>query len=236
MFEHPDLKAVICISDMVKREIIHEFDIDASKLHVIYNSVDSNRFNPVLKEQFRAHIRKKLGIAEDVPCMIFVGSGFERKGLAQAIKAIARSKAELIVVGKDKSEPMYQKLAADEGVEDRVHFAGVQEKPEYFYAAADGFILPTLYEPFGNVVLEAMASGLGVITTDTCGGSDIIQTGTNGYICDALDSDALAEAVSHFCSTDSALRLGEEARKTAEQHSPERLGLELLNLYGNVLQ
>ncbi|WP_422491291.1 glycosyltransferase family 4 protein [Endozoicomonas sp. ALE010] len=236
MFEHPKLKAVICISEMVKREIIREFDIDESKLHVIYNSVDSNRFTPTLRDQFRASIRSSLGITDSATCLIFVGSGFERKGLAEAIKAVAKAGAELIVVGKDKSESMYRKLAEAEGVPDRVHFVGVQERPESYYAAADGFILPTIYEPFGNVVLEAMASGLGVITTPTCGGSDIIQSGKNGYICDALDSNSLAEAVSHFCSTEKALMLGKEARKTAEQHSPQRLGHELLKLYGNVLR
>ena len=235
MFEHPALKAVICISNMVKREILQEFRIDESKLHVIYNSVDSSRFHPRWKDEYRQLIRKQFGISDEEPCLIFVGSGFERKGLLQAIKTSAQAGVNLLVVGKDKNQPHYQQVAQDLGWGDKVHFAGVQEHPEYYYAAADGFILPTLYEPFGNVVLEAMASGLGVITTHTCGGADIIRSGENGYVCDALDTDALTGVVNQFFSEDNPARLGQEARKTAERYTADLLGNNLQTLYDTCL-
>ncbi|OED44766.1 glycosyl transferase family 1 [Endozoicomonas sp. (ex Bugula neritina AB1)] len=235
MFEHSELKAVICISEMIKREILQEFDINENKLHVIYNSVDNARFHPNLRQTYRQPVRKKFGISEDEPCLIFVGSGFERKGLAQAIKSVARAGVSLLVVGKDKNQKHYQQLAEQLGCSDKVHFAGVQEQPEHFYAAADGFILPTLYEPFGNVVLEAMASGLGVITTETCGGADIIQPDKNGYICDALDVEALTHSINCFFQNEKPLSLGLEARKTANLYTAELLSSKLQSLYENCL-
>lgn len=235
MFEHPELKAVICISEMVKRDILREFDIGETKLHVIYNSVDSARFHPDLKQAYRRLIREQLGIADEEPCLIFVGSGFERKGLAQAIKAVAKAGVSLLVIGKDKKQSHYEQLAQQLGCAGKVYFAGVQEKPEHYYAAADAFILPTLYEPFGNVVLEAMASGLGVITTDTCGGADIIQPDKNGYICDALDVDALADSIHQVFQDKKALSLGLEARKTASLYTADLLSSKLQSLYESCL-
>ena len=236
MFEHPDLKAVICISEMVRQDILQEFDISPDKLHVIYNSVNLERFNPTLKKSSRTNIRQQYKIPEDATLMVFVGSGFERKGVASAIKAIAGTDSHLMVVGQDKQLKDYQLLAIKLKCDHRVHFSGVQEQPKHYYAASDGFILPTLYEPFGNVVLEAMASGIGVITTPTCGGADIISQGQNGYISDALDIDSLTEAVRMFEDADHAAYLGKHARKTAESFTAEKLSYELQKLYSSCLK
>ena len=236
MFEHPDLKAVICISEMVRQDILQEFDISPDKLHVIYNCVNLERFNPSLKPVFRTQIRHQYDISEDASLLLFVGSGFERKGLASAIKAIARTNSHLIIVGQDKKLNEYRQLAEKTKCAERVHFAGVQEYPEHFYAAADGFILPTLYEPFGNVILEAMASGIGVITTPTCGGADIVSEHKNGYIADALDLDSLTKAVKMFENSEHASTLGKNARTTAEAFTEERLSKELQELYVSCLK
>ena len=236
MFEHPDLKAVICISNMVRNDILEEFDISPDKLHVIYNCVDLKRFNPSLKAVYRTEIRRQYKIPEDSPLLLFVGSGFERKGLKAAIKAISDTNSHLMVVGQDKKTNEYKKLSDDLKCSERVHFAGVQQRPEHYYATADSFILPTLYEPFGNVILEAMASGLGVITTPSCGGADIITSGINGYIADALDIESLSQAVTLLEDSGQAQSFGKHARKTAESFTAERLGKELLDLYSNCLR
>ena len=236
MFEHSNLKAVICISEMVRNDILQEFDISPDKLRVIYNCVDHERFNPSLKSTFRPIIRRKYNISEQSSLQLFVGSGFERKGLGAAIKAVSKTNSHLLVVGQDKKLNEYKKLTYDLKCENRIHFAGVQQHPEHFYAAADCFILPTLYEPFGNVVLEAMASGIGVITTPSCGGADIITPSVNGYIADALDIDSLAQAVTKLENTDHAQALGVQARKVAESFTPERLSKELLELYSYCLR
>ena len=235
MFEHPQLRAVICNSHMVKNEICREFSINPDKLHVIYNSVDQEKFNPRLKQTERTKIREDLKITNDATVMLFVGSGYERKGLAASIRAIAATNAHLLVIGKDKEENKYQQLAQSLGCADRVHFMGIQNESCRFYGTADGFILPTVYDPFPNVILEAMASGLGVITSTSCGGAEIIEQGRNGYCCDALDIPALSNAISAFSDQNHAERLGIEARKTVQSFDSEHLMRKLLSLYGQVL-
>ncbi len=236
MFEHPELRAVICNSEMVKAEIANHFEINPEIIHVIYNSVDHQTYNSDLKHRFRHLIRQKLSIHVDSTVLLFVGSGFERKGLDASIKALAKTQSHLIVVGKDKELSKYQQLCIQLGCEQRVHFVGMQKEPEKFYGAADGFILPTLYDPFPNVILEAMASGLGTITSHSCGGAEIIQNDQNGYICDALDITALTNAIERFEQPGVAQRVGVEAQKTVADFTPERLSHELVTLYNEVLK
>ena len=235
MFEHPTLKAVICNSQLIKGEITREFAIDPAKLHVIYNSVDQETFNPNLQQSEGPKVRETLGIAPNATVMLFVGSGFERKGLAASIQAIAQTQAHLLVVGKDKEEEKYHKQAQTLGCGDRIHFMGVQNESRRFYGAADGFILPTIYDPFPNVILEAMASGLGVITSTTCGGAEIIDQGRNGYCCDALDIPALSSAINTFTDKGHAKSLGRMARETVKPFTSEQLTNQLLSLYSQIL-
>jgi UDP-glucose:(heptosyl)LPS alpha-1,3-glucosyltransferase len=86
------------------------------------------------------------------------------------------------VVGKDKEQGRYQQLAKTLNCEERVRFFGMQSETLPFYQMADGLLLPTLYDPFPNVILEAMACGLPVITTTGCGGAEFIVQGSNGYV------------------------------------------------------
>nr|WP_306671415.1 glycosyltransferase family 4 protein [Endozoicomonas sp. ONNA2] len=235
MFEHPKLKAVICNSQMVKEEVCREFAIKPEIVHVIYNSVNQEKFNPALKQAEGLVVREALGIEADATAMLFVGSGFERKGLAATLEAIAVTKAHLIVVGKDKQEEKYQQQARDLGCAERVHFMGMQSDSSRFYGAADGFILPTIYDPFPNVILEAMASGLGVITSSSCGGAEIIEEGCNGYFCDALDIPTLSSAINAFTDKGHAESLGMMARETIKPFTSERLTNQLLSLYSQIL-
>lgn len=235
MFEHPHLRAVICNSHMVKEEVCREFAINPEAVHVIYNRVDQQKFNPVLKQTEGLKVRKALGIDTDATVMLFVGSGFERKGLSATLEAVAATSAHLIVVGKDKQEEKYQLQARELECADRVHFMGMQSESRRFYGAADGFILPTVYDPFPNVILEAMASGLGVITSTSCGGAEIIDEGCNGYCCDALDIPALTTAIKAFSDKGHAESLGMTARETIKPFTAERLTSQLLSLYSQIL-
>jgi len=234
MYAAPELKAVICNADMVKQEIIQEFGVPADKIRVIYNAIDSQRFLPPT-EAGREALRRQYQLPVEATCLIYVGSGFERKGLEAAIKAIAPTDRHLLVVGKDKDEKRYQALCATLGCRHRVHFFGMQTSTLPFYQMADALLLPTLYDPFPNVILEAMACGLPVITTPTCGGSEFIRAGSNGYVCDALDIDALQSAVMALPKQALGSREGEKARDTILDCTPQRLSTQLISLYQELL-
>ncbi|MEY8712406.1 MULTISPECIES: glycosyltransferase family 4 protein [Mangrovibacter] len=203
MFEHPSLEKVICNSFMVKEEIIKHFTIAPEKIHVIYNCIDTNIWNPSLSALHRRPMRERYSIPLQATLMLFVGSGFERKGLDVAIHAIANHpNVWLLVVGNDRKSSHYKKIAQALGCEQRLVFVGVQKETAPFYAMADALIQPTRYDPFPNTILEAMACGLPVLTSDKCGGKEFIDIGINGYVFDALDwcsfSGAIAQLQNDF--------------------------------------
>jgi UDP-glucose:(heptosyl)LPS alpha-1,3-glucosyltransferase len=236
VFASPQLKAVICNSEMVKREIQHYFQLPESKLHVIYSGVDSERFSPSLRVQ-RDSFRAQHDIASDALVYLFVGSGFERKGVASFLRALARLSDRCIglVVGKDKHQARFERLAAWLGMEQRVRFTGGVEDTAPAYGAADIFVLPTLYDPFPNVALEAMASALPVITSHKSGAAELIEDGINGFSCDALDVTQLAQHMAAL--QDDALRraMGDAARKTVLPLTFEAMSAKLVALYRQLL-
>ncbi|OAT15509.1 UDP-glucose:(heptosyl) LPS alpha-1,3-glucosyltransferase [Buttiauxella noackiae ATCC 51607] len=234
MYQAPELKAVICNAEMVKQEIIEDFSIPANKIHVIYNAIDSSRFVPA-SEELRNKLRNEMAIPQNAVALVFVGSGFERKGLASAIRAIANTDRYLVVVGQDKADKQYQELAQSLGCLNRVRFMGMQKNTLPFYQAVDGLLLPTLYDPFPNVILEAMACGLPVITSHTCGGAEFITTGQNGYVYDALDIPRLSEAVMAIPSRFVDESMGIFARERVKDATPEKLSQQLISLYQNIL-
>lgn len=198
MFRHPDLRAVICNSRMVKDDIAARFGTPDDRLHVIYNGVDLTHFHPGLRAEHRATTRTALGIADTAPVILFVGSGFERKGipaLLPALAAMKRGDALLLIVGRDRKEGAMRALAQRLGIADRVRFLGAQKDVRPYYGAADCFALPTLYDPMPNAALEALACGLPTVTSTTCGAAELIQPETSGRVVAALDRSALAEAL-----------------------------------------
>lgn len=234
MYQAPELKAVICNAEMVKNEIIEDFGFDAKKIHVIYNAIDSSHFAPASAVE-KLSIRQRLNIPAEATVFCFVGSGFERKGLAAAIKAIAGTDCYLIVVGQDKAEKQYQALANTEGCHTRVRFCGMQKETLPFYQAADGLLLPTLYDPFPNVILEAMACELPVITSTTCGGAEFIEQNSNGFVCDALDIACMRDAIMAISAERKNNKMGMAARHKVMEATPERLSRQLTTLYQTLL-
>jgi UDP-glucose:(heptosyl)LPS alpha-1,3-glucosyltransferase len=233
VFESPRLRAVICNSRMVKEEIRGRFGTPEAKLHVVYNGIDLEAFHPRLRQAHRAAMRARLGIPADALVHLFVGGGFERKGVFRLIEAFARSgrrDAHVIVVGRDKAKAGAERLARSRGIASRVHFAGAQVDVQPWYGAADSFVLPSLYDPFPNAALEAMACGLPVIVTPQCGTAELIDDGANGFVVGALDTAALAERLARL-DAPAAQVMGLRARKLAEGFSLPSMAERLLAIY-----
>lgn len=237
LYADPNLKAVICNSQMVKDEIHYYFSFDKEKIHVIYNAVDTDYFSPDSCQSYRSFIRSELGLNSEHTVFLFVGSGFERKGLTQALKCLARlpEHARLLVVGKDKNMKRYLALCQRLGIEHRVVFLGVQKDVRAYYAAADAFVLPTLYDAFANTVLEAMSCGLPVITSCKCGAVDLIETGKNGFICDALDNQTLTSFMSELLSGTKRISIGRAGRETIKDFNLTNMSRKLMLLYDSIL-
>ena len=198
MFAHPALRAVICNSRMVRDEIVRYYQVAPEKLHVIYNGIDLDAFHPRLAGEHRQRLRAELGIAGEAPLFLYVGNGFERKGVPQLLRAFAgmeRRDARLAIVGGDKHLHAMQRLAGRLGIAERVHFAGPQRDVKPWYGAADAFVLPTLYDPFPNAGLEALACGLPVVTSADSGTAELIVDDANGYVCDFFAESTLTHSL-----------------------------------------
>lgn len=234
MFESTRLRAVICNSRMVREEILARFAIAPDKLQVIYSGVDLGTFHP-RHRQGREERLTALGLSPESPVFLFVGSGFARKGLTVVLEALARLPAEacLIVLGQDKDAARYRALADRLGLGRRVHWAGAVPDTTTWYGLGQALVLPTVYDPFPNVVLEAMASGLPVLTSHACGGAELIEEGRNGYVRD--DVEGLAEAMSRLCEPGHAQELGHNARTAVEPYSLEAMSGRLIDLYTRLL-
>jgi UDP-glucose:(heptosyl)LPS alpha-1,3-glucosyltransferase len=232
LFASARLRAVICNSRMVRDEIARWFGIGAARLHVIYNGVDLASFHPRLVAH-RREVRAPLGIGDGERMVLFVGAGFERKGLPQLIRALAAADdraLHLLVVGKDRGERGLRRLAQRLGVGDRVHWPGPQRDVRPYYGAADCFALPTLYDPFPNAALEALASGLPVVTTAQCGAAELIEPGRSGFVCrDPADVAELAHNVRLAAAATPAMRAA--ARQAAEPCGLDTMAQRLLSLY-----
>jgi len=236
VFESPRLRAVICNSRMVESEIQARFGF-AKKIYVIYNGVDLQSFHPRLREVHRARARAELGIPDGSMTYVFVGGGFERKGMFRLLPAFRRgadARAHLIVVGGDKTETRAKSLARELGIGDRVHFLGARDDVRPWYGAADAFVLPTLYDPFPNAALEAMACGLPIIVTFQCGAAELIGEGANGMTCDALDAASLAALLGRLDPV-RAREMGVRARETAARFGLEAMAQRLVALYRELI-
>ena len=200
LFTSPGLKRVIANSRQVRDEVIRHYNVDPARVRVIYNGLDRQRFQP-LEAGARAELRRRLEIPADAEIILFVGSGFARKGLAyllQAFSTLKDQRSQLWVVGKGHLN-RYQKIAERLGVADRVKFWGPAPETAPFYQAATLLALPTLYDPCSNVVLEALACGLPVITTAANGAAEFLTPGGHGAIIPQPDDIAgLSESLARF--------------------------------------
>jgi UDP-glucose:(heptosyl)LPS alpha-1,3-glucosyltransferase len=196
LFEKRKAGRVIAASQMLVSEITDMYRYPADNIDVVRNGVplDKFRFDPRLREQSRA----ELNLKQDQIAVLFVGSGWERKGLLFAIEALAlcqNRKMRLLVAGRGDAK-RYKTTRLRFWREDPVHFLGEVADLTPVYAAADIFILPTIYDPFSNACLEALAGGLPVITTRSNGFSEIIDEGVHGSIVDnPANLIALREAI-----------------------------------------
>ncbi len=237
IFMNKGCKVVMTNSELVKRNIIEHYDVRPENIVVIYNGVDTLRFNPGIKEKYRKTLRERYSINKEELVLLFVSNNFKLKRLQLVLEALLllkNNKIRLFVIGTD-NHTRYQRWAINSGIADQVLFLGPKRNIEKYYAASDIFVLPTLYDAFANVCLEAMACGLPVITTDFNGVADLILDSENGYIIKTQKADELAARIKALEDESDRVRMGAAAAAEAASFTMEKHMSEVLKLYDRVI-
>lgn len=224
-------REIVAIAGLGKAEIERLYGTPPGRVTLVYNGVDLVRFSPDNRGRLGAATRRELGLPADAWVILFVGSGFERKGLPPLIEAMAQISdrtARLVVAGKGTAGDL-ARAAERLGIAARVRWLGPCPDVERLYAAADVVALPARYEPFGNVHLEALASGVPVLSSARAGGAELIRQERNGWVSEEVSARAIANGLERLRQADpGALR--ESARASAEPftHAAQVDGLEAI--------
>ncbi len=200
-FENSALRKLFTNSHMVKKEILHYYNTDPAKIEVVHNGVEWHEMQNDFDNwpEKRIETAKHLGLDPSHFHFLFIGNGYLRKGLGQLLRALARLNRKdvfLSVLGKDNRADEYRALATKLNIEKQVAFFGLQKEIRPFYQLADALAIPSFYDPFANVTVEALAMGLFVVSSKTNGGHEVLNEQNGAIINDLLDIDAVTDALS----------------------------------------
>jgi UDP-glucose:(heptosyl)LPS alpha-1,3-glucosyltransferase len=235
-------KKYIAISESVRKELFDNFQLH-EQVHVVRHGVDSSVFRPAagLELESRSSLRRELGILPEDLVVLFIGT-YERKGLALAIDSVAllgeelRKRVKLLAVGTGDSQAFLSR-AVEKGIGSQMVFVNHTRNIVPYYQASDLFLLPTLYEPFGLVVLEAMACGLPVLVSRLAGGSELIEDSKSGRLIedpkDALEVASKLEAL--LLNDELRAQIGRNARTVGEHRSWDMVASEYEAILGPLL-
>ncbi|HSX25457.1 MAG TPA: glycosyltransferase family 4 protein [Chlamydiales bacterium] len=199
-FENPALQKLFTNSHMVRSEILNYYKVDPKKIKVIHNGVEWEEMADAFQnwENKREMGFKKFGLDPSHFHFLFVGNGYLRKGLDRLLEGLSRLSTRdfhLSVVGKDKRMELYRAKAMQLGLKTQVRFFGAQSEIRLFYQMADVLVIPSFYDPFANVTVEALAMGLFVLSSKQNGGAEILTKENGAVIEDLLEPDSMVNAL-----------------------------------------
>lgn len=242
IYSEEPLPRLVAVSKMVADDMKRFYNVDPAKIDVIYNGVDLKRFTPENRGRFRDALREDLGVPADALLLLLVAHNYRLKGaeifirVLSALRQSGEREVRGVIVGAGGDGGVYARLAEKMGVADQAVFHDAAVDIERFYAASDVYLHPTFYDPMSLVALEAMASGLPVITTRFNGCSEIMTDGVEGFLAD--DPRDIATLVSRVKALmDGARRdeAGRAARELALKHPLERNFSEIVAVYEKAL-
>lgn len=229
---------VVALSRMVAHDLARFHQVEPERISVVYNGVDTRRFTPDDRPRYRAAVRRQLAIVDGDVLLLLVAQNLRLKGLPALLEATSRLRrsglpVRLLVVGGRRLHGWARRAAGRAA--GAVRFVGSVRDPRPFYAAADLYVHPTWYDPCSLVVLEALACGLPVITSERNGVAELIGEGRQGSIMQSPGNvDELVTRLRRLIELDDRSPLEHAARQLALEHSFERNVTQLLDVYGQV--
>jgi glycosyltransferase involved in cell wall biosynthesis len=216
--------SIIAVSEHIGIDLTENFKIDRNRIHIIHNPIDANKINLLSAEDVYEKV-----FCENIPIILSVGRLSNEKGFDYLLKAFSMLNqnfdARLVILGEGKEGINLKRLSSNLGIDRKVFFLGYKENPYKYMKRATIFVLPSLYEGFGIVIVEAMACGIPVIATQSYAGiEDIIEHEKTGLLIPVADEKALSESMFRLLNDEELRRsLSMEAKKKVENFSIDKI-------------
>ncbi len=236
-----DGRIVLGLSERTLNDFETIHGISRERMRLGYNGVDPVRFSPRHRAEYRRAVRRWFGLDDDTLLLLIVAHNFVLKGVPTLLKTLGRMAARrrpvhLAVVGGKRLRP-FERAAVRWGAASNVTFTGTVRDTVPFYAAADVYVHPTYHDSCSLVVLEALASGLPVITSRLNGAAELLTDGAEGYVVgDPADVDQLLARLEPMFDPVARRRMGDAARRLALEHTLEQNVDEVLSVYEDVIR
>ena len=236
-----DGRILLALSRQTQADFQEIHGVPGERIRLGYNGVDPVRFSPEHRAEYRQAVRRWFGVDDDTLLLLIVAHNFPLKGVPMLLRAMGRFCAQrrpvhLAVVG-GKRLRRYERAAARLGAASAVTFTGTVRDTVPFYAAADVYVHPTFHDSCSLVVLEALASGLPVVTSSLNGAAELLSEGVEGYVLpDPASVDDLLAGLEPLFDPAVRRRMGQAARRLALEHTLERNVNEVLAVYEEVVR
>jgi UDP-glucose:(heptosyl)LPS alpha-1,3-glucosyltransferase len=218
-----DGRLFVALSQRVADDFVKYHGVDRETIRIVQNGVDCDKYSPKNRSLHRAAMRQELGLASDTLLLMMVAHNFRLKGLNSAVRVLATmrdrgSRVHLAVLGGG-SPWRYRRLARSLGVGNEVTFLGSRPDSIPALAAADVLIHPTHYDACSLVVLEALASGLPVVSTRSTGVDELMTDGVEGFlVSDPSETEAMVDRAGRLLDPGLREEMGRAARRLALKH------------------
>ncbi len=231
--------ALIAVSQKIREDVQRHYR-RSDPVPIVYHGVDTRQFNPRVRVALRPHARGALHLSEDVLALLLIGNDWKKKGLDYLLEAVGQLptlELQVLVVGRDDPAP-YRALIRRLGLNGRVYLLPPRPDVEFYYAAADVYVGPSVDDAFALPPIEAMACGVPVIVSRYAGVSELITHGVNGLILnDPGNVEELANWIRRLAE-DVAWRehVGRAAAQTAEQYTWDRHAQQVNEIFSELVQ
>jgi UDP-glucose:(heptosyl)LPS alpha-1,3-glucosyltransferase len=235
-----DSRIIIAVSRFVARDLERFHGVRPERICIVYNGVDVDRFSPRQCDVHRRRVRSELGVADRETLLLIVAHNFALKGVPTALAAVGKLARQghpvRLVVAGGKRTGSAQRMARRLGAGEATIFLGAVDDAAPYYAAADVYVQPTHYDPCSLVALEALASGLPVVTSRFNGVSELMTDGREGAVLlDPADAEELTARLLPLLNRDRRRECGDQGRRLSLAHTLERNCREMLQVYEKIL-